>query len=72
MYNTQGSHPHGCRRVNYVYFYLVKGTKMENKILSEIRKIVPDNITGLLPADKLDPAVLFLLQHTQDTVTEDK
>jgi hypothetical protein len=45
---------------------------MEDKILSEIRKIVPENITGLLPADELDPAILFLLQHTQDTVTEDK
>ncbi|PNF15567.1 Lysine-specific demethylase 8 [Cryptotermes secundus] len=44
---------------------------MEDKILSEIRKIVPENITGLLPADELDPAGLFLLQHTQDTVTED-
>jgi hypothetical protein len=45
---------------------------MEDKILSEIRKLVPDNITGLLPADELDPAVLFLLQHALDTVTEDK
>jgi hypothetical protein len=45
---------------------------MEDKILNEIRKLVPENITGLLPEDELDPAVLFLLQNTQDTVTKDK
>jgi hypothetical protein len=45
---------------------------MEDKILSEIRKLVPENVTGLLPADELDPAALFLLQHTQDTVSKDK
>jgi hypothetical protein len=44
---------------------------MEDKILSEIRKLVPDGITRLLPADELDPAVLFLLQDTQDTMTKD-
>jgi hypothetical protein len=47
-------------------------SKMEDKILSEIMELVPENITGLLPADELDPAVLFLLQHTQDTITKDK
>lgn len=46
-------------------------TKMEEKIFSEIRKLVPENITQLLPAEELDPAVLFLLQHTQDTMTKD-
>jgi hypothetical protein len=45
---------------------------MEDKILSEIRKLVPDNITRLLPADELDPAILFLLQHAQDSMTKDR
>jgi hypothetical protein len=45
---------------------------MEDQMLIEIRKLVPDNITGLLPVDELDPAVLFLLQHAQDTLTKDK
>jgi uncharacterized protein (DUF1800 family) len=44
---------------------------MEVKILNEIRKFVPGNITQLLPAEELDPAILFLLQHSQDTMTKD-
>jgi hypothetical protein len=44
---------------------------MADKILSEIRKRVPENITRLLPAEELDPAVLFLLQHVQDAITND-
>jgi hypothetical protein len=45
---------------------------MEDQMLIEIRKLVPENITGLLAADELDPAVLYLLQHAQDTMTKDK
>jgi hypothetical protein len=44
---------------------------MVDKILSGIRERVPENITRLLPAEELDPAVLFLLQQVQDTVTKD-
>ena len=44
---------------------------MVDKILSDIRKHVPENITGLLPAEELDPAVLFLLQQVQVSVTKD-
>jgi hypothetical protein len=44
---------------------------MVDKILSEIRKLVPVNITRLLPAEELDPAVLFLLQRVQETMTKD-
>jgi hypothetical protein len=47
------------------------GHEMADKILSEIRKRVPESITRLLPAEELDPAVLFLLQHVQDTITKD-
>jgi hypothetical protein len=45
--------------------------KMEDKILSQVRKLVPENITQFLPAEELDPAVLFLLQYTQDRMTKD-
>ena len=44
---------------------------MVDKILSGIRERVPENITQLLPAEELDPAVLFLLQQVQDTMTKD-
>jgi hypothetical protein len=44
---------------------------MVDKILSDIRKLVPENITRLLPAEDLEPAVLFLLQQVQDTMTKD-
>jgi hypothetical protein len=47
------------------------GHEMVDKILSDIRKLVPENITRLLPAEELDPAVLFLLQQVQDTMTKD-
>jgi uncharacterized protein (DUF1800 family) len=44
---------------------------MVYKILSDIRERVPENITWLLPAEELDPAMLFLLQQVQDTMTKD-
>jgi len=47
------------------------GHEMVDKILSGIRERVPENITRLLSADELDPAVLFLLQQVQDTMTKD-
>ena len=47
------------------------GREMVDKILSGIRERVPENITQLLPAEELDPAVLFLLQQVQDTMTKD-
>lgn len=44
---------------------------MVDKFLSGIRERVPENITRLLPAEELDPAVIFLLQQVQDTMTKD-
>jgi uncharacterized protein (DUF1800 family) len=44
---------------------------MVDKILSDIRERVPENVTRLLPTEELDPAMLFLLQQAQDTMTKD-
>ncbi|KDR07950.1 lysine-specific demethylase 8 [Zootermopsis nevadensis] len=44
---------------------------MEENVLNEVRKLVPQNITHLLPAEDLDSAVLFLLQYSQDRMTKD-
>lgn len=40
-------------------------------MLNEVKRLVPENITQLLPTEELDCAVLFLLQYAQDRITKD-
>ncbi|PSN42183.1 Lysine-specific demethylase 8 [Blattella germanica] len=39
---------------------------MEDKILSDIKKLIPKNVTDHLPKKELDPALLYLLHLTEN------